>query len=130
MSVRLLLVYPYKSERLQLVLWTFTKIRRKTPNFLKTGQKYRAFYMRARYVLTVGSCTKYFAARQQRKQSHLLHFHGATERVCIVDSCVYFNNNEKERQCCVSMATTLHKRATLLRHTYIVYFVSLSRRPS
>jgi hypothetical protein len=37
MSLRLLSVCPHKSGRLQLVLGTFTKIRRKKPNLLKIG---------------------------------------------------------------------------------------------
>ena len=97
---------------------------------LKLDKNIGHFTRRSRYVLTVGSCTKYFAARQQCKGSHLLHFHGATERVCIVDSCVYLNINQKERKCCVPMATTLSERTTLLRRTYIVCLVSLSIRPS
>lgn len=93
MSVRLLSVYPHKSARLQLVLGTFTKTLlwksyAKHQICLKSNKNIGHFTWRSRYVLTVDSCTKYFAVRQQCKASHLLHFHGTTERVCIVDSYV------------------------------------------
>jgi hypothetical protein len=57
-------------------------------------------------IIGVNSSVKYFVAWQQCKNNPLLHFHGNTEHLCIVDSYIYGNNNKKGIYCSVPMATT------------------------
>jgi len=59
------------------------------------------------------SSMQYVVDRQMGKSNLLLHLHGNTEHLYIVDSYIYVSNNKNRMYCCISMATAVQERVII-----------------
>ena len=81
-------------------------------------------------VITVHGSTKYFTARQQYKGNALLHFHGNSEHLYIVDSYSYTQTTvERERIFVFLWQQWLRERTTMYRCTYTLFILLQYQTP-
>jgi hypothetical protein len=82
------------------------------------------FTCRTKEVYVPDDSMKYFAGRQEYKDSPFLFLHGNTQRIYIVHSYIWVNNNTKGMKCCFSIATVVTQTRPQLLHC--TYSLSLS----